>query len=193
MLKGPQGVLYGRNASAGTVNLLPRRPVHGENTGYASGSFGSYDTFSAEAAINLALGKNGALRVSGILNDQDSFLDGYPEGASQQGLRFQLGADLTPDIALRVASDYTHLGGIGLGSSYVGNYVFNPATGAYRFISSGLPLSKGIYSDEGRHSGKQFLSTQSDAGSTRSIHSPRRIRIFTVPTQNLLPILALRR
>ena len=150
LLKGPQGVLYGRNASAGSVNLVPHQPVVGTNSAYVTANVGSYAMRSAEAAINVALDRATALRVAGTLADQDNFLDGYREGPSQQSVRIQLATELTANVALRLASDFTHLGGTALGTSYVGNYVFEPATRTYRFNRANLPLSEGIYSDEGQ-------------------------------------------
>lgn len=147
VLKGPQGVLYGRNASAGSINIIPRRPVANENSGYASLSVGTHDMRIAEAATNLALGDKGALRISGQLTDQDNFLSGYADGPSQQSLRIQLAVQPAPTFALRIAGDYTQLRGVGLGTSYLGNYVFDAAAGSYRFTPSGLSLSRGIYSD----------------------------------------------
>ena len=150
LLKGPQGVLYGRNASGGSVNIVPQHPIAGTNTAYASANVASYAMRSAEAAINLSLGKNAALRISGTLADQANFLKGYTKGQSQQSLRAQLATDLTPDVSLRLASDYTHLGGIGLGTSYLGNHVFDLASRTYRFNPANLQPSAGIYSDEGQ-------------------------------------------
>lgn len=151
LLKGPQGVLYGRNASAGTIRLIPRRPIAGENSAFMTASLGNFDSHSAEAAVNLALGNDGAVRIAASHIGQDNFLKGYAKGPSQQGLRFQLSANLTPDVSIRLASDYTHLGSIGLGTRYVGNYIFEPGNGRYRFIPSGLKTSSGIYSDEGQN------------------------------------------
>ena len=39
VLKGPQGTLYGRNATAGAINVVPVRPKLGEFSGFASASF----------------------------------------------------------------------------------------------------------------------------------------------------------
>lgn len=63
VLKGPQGTLYGRNATGGAVNIIPEHPHPGENSGYATASYGNYNAFTGEGAINLALGENGAARL----------------------------------------------------------------------------------------------------------------------------------
>ena len=175
VLKGPQGVLHGRNASAGTVKLIPRHPVAGQDSVRASTSFGSFDALSIDMAMNLALGTNGAVRIAGNLSEQDNYLDGYTKGPAQQGLRFQLSVELTPDVSLRMASDYTHLGGIGVGTTYLGNYLFDAETNRYRFISSNLSSSKGIYSPEAQ----VFRQTIFVAAAGRRLDS-----LTSVPRQN---------
>ncbi len=65
VLKGPQGGFYGRNTSGGAINLRTTRPTPGASDGYASATYGSWETWNLEAASNLALGDNTALRVAG--------------------------------------------------------------------------------------------------------------------------------
>jgi iron complex outermembrane receptor protein len=50
VLRGPQGSLYGRNASAGVIRAISRKPT-GFYNGYVSGSYGSYDLFELESAL----------------------------------------------------------------------------------------------------------------------------------------------
>ena len=50
VLKGPQGTLYGRNASAGALNLISRRPDAG-NAGYIRLGYGNFDRVEVDAAI----------------------------------------------------------------------------------------------------------------------------------------------
>lgn len=52
-------------------------------------------------------------------------------------------AELTPALTIRVAGDYSHQGGHGGGTSYIGRYQAGP--GGYTFIPSGLPLSEGLF------------------------------------------------
>ena len=53
VLKGPQGTLYGRNATGGAVNVLPAKPVIGQTMGAASLGYGNYKAFEGEAMLNL--------------------------------------------------------------------------------------------------------------------------------------------
>lgn len=150
LVKGPQGVLYGRNASAGSINLEPRQPVYDEYSALAHLSLATYDEFRAEAAVNAPLGPAAAFRLSGARSGQDHFLEGYTGGPTQHSLRAQVKTSLSNALTVRLSGDYNHVGGVGVGTSYVGNYVFDPTIARYRFFKAGLPLSMGIYSPEGQ-------------------------------------------
>lgn len=144
VLKGPQGTLYGRNATGGAINILPQRPKLGEFSGYATASYGSFDEIIAEGAVNAPMGENGAFRISGSIIDRDGY---YRDGTSDEkswALRLQMMAELTPDLTVRVAADYTDQGGMGSGSNYVGRYQFAGPAG-YVFIPSNLPRSDGLF------------------------------------------------
>lgn len=150
LLKGPQGALHGRNASGGTVNLIPRQPVLGETEAFASVSFGNYDTLNSEAMINLPMGQDGALRIAAQTTSQDNFLSGIDKGPSQIGLRLQMASKTAAGVSVRIGGDYTHLGGAGLGTVYLGKYVLNRATGRFGYIASDLGPKLSTRSPEGQ-------------------------------------------
>jgi len=148
LLKGPQGVLYGRNASAGSINLEPRQPVVGETSLSADLSVATYADVHGEMAANAPLGGGAALRLSAAISNQDAFLKGYRTGPAQQSVRAQVKARIGERTTVRLSGDYNRIGGVGIGSSYVGNYVFDRAANIYRFFPSGLSPSQGIYSPQ---------------------------------------------
>lgn len=74
VLKGPQGSLYGRNASAGAVNFISKRPSD-ESEGYVSSEIGNFDRFNLNAATNIPVSDNFALRLSGRYLTQGPQID----------------------------------------------------------------------------------------------------------------------
>lgn len=146
VLKGPQGTLYGRNATAGAINILPAQPRLGENSGYASASYGNYNEVQAEGAINLRLGEDAALRVAGTYTRHDGFLKDGTQADNSAGVRAQLKVRLSPALTVRIEADYAQQRGIGGGANYVGKYALNPATGQYMTTPSGLPVDGGLLS-----------------------------------------------
>lgn len=81
LLKGPQGGLYGRNTTAGAVQVISRRPVMGEQQGYGRVEAGSFGAIDAEAAWNLPLGEHAAARISARRVTSDSgYTKAMPSG-----------------------------------------------------------------------------------------------------------------
>jgi len=74
VLRGPQGTLYGRSATAGVVAFHTRDPILGSYNGDAEVEFGNYDLEHYSAALNLPVGDTLAVRVAGDYRDQG---DGY--------------------------------------------------------------------------------------------------------------------
>jgi iron complex outermembrane receptor protein len=62
--KGPQGTLRGRNAVAGTLNIIPNMPRLGVSEGFAQGEVGTLETRGYEAAVNMPIGDDQALRLA---------------------------------------------------------------------------------------------------------------------------------
>src|SRR3546814_20612237 len=63
VLRGPQGTLYGRNATGGVVNVITAKPKF-EFGGYAIFGVGNYDTIRAEGAVNLPISDVVSLRLA---------------------------------------------------------------------------------------------------------------------------------
>ncbi len=82
-LKGPQGTLFGRNATGGLVHIVVKKPVIGETGGYVDGTYATFNTKKIETGINFPLGEKLAVRFSGIWNSNDSIWKNvYPDNSS---------------------------------------------------------------------------------------------------------------
>ncbi|MAB10651.1 TonB-dependent receptor [Hyphomonas sp.] len=74
VLRGPQGTLYGRNATGGVFNLITAKPVLGEFQADAELTYGNENTFKAKGMVNLPLGEKAALRLAGSLLQRDGYV-----------------------------------------------------------------------------------------------------------------------
>lgn len=72
VLKGPQGTLFGRNATGGAVLYTSAKPTD-QFGGYVVGRLGNFDARHLEGALNLPLGEIAALRVAGQIQRRDGF------------------------------------------------------------------------------------------------------------------------
>lgn len=73
ILKGPQGTLYGRNTTAGAVNVISNKPSD-KTEGFATLDYSSFNTVRGEAAVNVPLANTVSLRVSGLYDRTDGYL-----------------------------------------------------------------------------------------------------------------------
>ncbi|WP_174296678.1 TonB-dependent receptor plug domain-containing protein [Sphingomonas bacterium] len=168
VLKGPQGTLYGRNATAGVIKVLPTQPKIGELSGYGAVSYGNYNAVVAEGAINVPLGPRGAIRLSGTVIDHDGYLSNGISDDRTQALRVQMKVDATPDLPIPVSGDYTHQGGKGQGFSYLEKQTLNFVTGHFTVTPTNIPRSEGFLSPA-----SQAFFTSLGAGPTGNVRATR--------------------
>ena len=74
ILRGPQGTLYGRNTTAGVINVISRKPEE-EFGADIQLSLGDYSAVKGKGAINFPLGENWAQRFAGFYSKRDGFVD----------------------------------------------------------------------------------------------------------------------
>ena len=85
VLRGPQGTLFGRNTPAGLVKFESRRPTR-EAEGYASASYGTYDTVDLRAAYGGPLTDTLSFRLSGLYQDRGDVAENLNEQNPEQGI-----------------------------------------------------------------------------------------------------------
>ena len=84
MLRGPQGTLFGRNATGGAVDLITTQPTS-QFGGYGSVQYGNYNQLKVTGAVNIPLGDTLALRVAGLRLVNDGFGQNTYLGARVDG------------------------------------------------------------------------------------------------------------
>lgn len=73
VLRGPQGTLYGRNATSGVVNMIPAMPEFSEFGGEVMAEAGSFDTRRLGGHVNVPLGDRLAVRAAGMMTKRDGY------------------------------------------------------------------------------------------------------------------------
>lgn len=84
VLRGPQGTLFGRNATGGVINLARSRPTY-DLTGKARVTYGRFDTLKVEGVASTGLSENVAVKVSGAYEKSDGYF--YNSFYDQPGQR----------------------------------------------------------------------------------------------------------
>lgn len=126
VLNGPQGLLFGKNASAGLVNITTNKPKLGEFSFSADGELvqrarpGDDGTgYQIRSTVNAPLGDKAALRLNAIYSDQDPITVGKVNpnvrndlGLENLGLRAKLLFEPTDNLSVYVIGDYNRQRGI---------------------------------------------------------------------------------
>jgi iron complex outermembrane recepter protein len=86
VLKGPQGTLYGRNATGGAILLTTRNPEF-KNSAHIAGEYGNYDHKQIDAVLNAGLSDKLAARFAFRYTDQDGYIHNPATGADFGGYK----------------------------------------------------------------------------------------------------------
>jgi outer membrane receptor protein involved in Fe transport len=128
VLRGPQGTLFGRNSSAGLVNIVTKAPSFKFG---ASGelSYGNYDAWRIAGRVTGPISEQIAASLEGIYSKRRGFINEVsPTGGATIGdtndrnrylLRGQLLFEPTSDLSIRLIADYTHKNESCCGAIYI--------------------------------------------------------------------------
>ena len=117
VLRGPQGTLFGRNTPAGIVKFDTVKPG-ASSRNYARISYGTYSTIHAEGAVGGEVSDGVAVRVSGLWQHRNDWIDNLDEpgdndleGYDDIALRGQIQFQPTDALTLRIVGQYRNLDG----------------------------------------------------------------------------------
>jgi iron complex outermembrane receptor protein len=122
VLRGPQGTVYGRNANAGAINFISKRPTD-TFEGYVQASYATYNESRVQGVINIPISDRVKMRaVIDWKNRRDGFIKnvipgvGDVEKGETLGGRLRLTADLTDTLTFDLSASQAHASGPQYGS-----------------------------------------------------------------------------
>jgi iron complex outermembrane receptor protein len=133
VLRGPQGTLYGRNATGGSVNIITQKPKF-QLEGSADITVGNYDAFRVRGVVNVPLSETVATRIAVFSDSHDGYIKNlYPssqDGADKNntGGRMQLLWDPGNGTEVLVRGYFSKTKGSGPGTRFLGTDI-NTANG----------------------------------------------------------------
>ena len=110
VLRGPQGTLFGRNASAGLIHVITAKPRFTREI-YGEASLGNYDLRRIELGATGPITDTLAARIDGVWMQRDGFLDDVISGGDYNDrnrymVRGQLLYQPNDDLSVRLIADY---------------------------------------------------------------------------------------
>ena len=116
VLKGPQGTVFGKNTSAGVINVVTRRPSFTQS---AEGEItvGNYGAWGVSGAYNDAIGENSAFNIYAAKRSRDGWMDVRTGNGPRREtddydqnfhtLRAKLLLEPAEDLEILVSTDFT--------------------------------------------------------------------------------------
>jgi iron complex outermembrane recepter protein len=165
VLKGPQGTLYGRNASGGAINVVTADPTLDGVSGNVSTEFSNYNSQTLETAVNVPLSSTVAVRGSAQVVSKDGYTsDGFSDD-KHQSARLKVLWKPNDTFSAILNGSYGHVGGLGAGfvllNSLAGSNQYldgtSPQARAYIAANQFIALPPGSVSSPGRGDAIQDL------------------------------------
>lgn len=128
VLRGPQSTLFGKNASAGVISVITRKPNLDGVEGSAAVTVGEYNQIIVQGDVSGPLSDTVGASISGSYNQRDGYFDNLSTGAqlselNRYGVRGQLLFAPSDTFELRIIGDYEEMDELCCG---VGNISSDP-------------------------------------------------------------------
>ena len=110
ILRGPQSTLFGKNASAGVINIVTKKPSF-EKSGMVTVGFGKHDSRVGKIYTTGPINQNMAYSFSANFNKRDGHSSNPVTGNAvnnrdRMGIRTELLYTPSDDLSVRVTADY---------------------------------------------------------------------------------------
>jgi iron complex outermembrane receptor protein len=147
VLRGPQGTLFGRNATVGAISLHSVEPSLAGDSGQLSFETGIYGGVKAQGIGNLKINDNLAIRAAAFDSHTNGWIhdntDGRTYGRSNTlAGRLSVKADITPDLVWVGRADYARTSGDGINLTQVDIATATPVQLAHFEARSTQPASE---------------------------------------------------
>jgi iron complex outermembrane recepter protein len=144
VLRGPQGTLFGRNATGGLIHFITRRATDEELNGYLEGGIAEFSTYSVEGAVGGAFSERLRARLSGRWEKSDGYVEPGTafgraatgrdsNGADGYAVRGTLQFDATDAIVVDLTGAYSRDRDVPTGEYVVSLAGFDAVTGLGAF------------------------------------------------------------
>ena len=176
VLRGPQGALYGRNATGGAINFISKEPELGSFGFQQDFSAGSDNLFRSRTLLNVPLAANAAVQLSYLKSSKDGFVRNLGTGVSRFGDQdreaYRVALHWQPVDALDLRYSYDH-SLIEDTPAYMSRVPFYPAQGKRPNKSS--PFVKNLQANDITVAGHNMTASWeiNDALSLKSITAYR--------------------
>lgn len=111
VLRGPQGTLFGRNATSGVVNVVTAKPDLGEFGASLEGEYGNFNSIKLKGMVNVPLGETLGVRVAGFYLNRDGYTENLfnntrIDGRDMYAVRGSIKWEPTPDTTVDLMAYY---------------------------------------------------------------------------------------
>ena len=113
VLRGPQGTLFGRNATGGVINFITAKPDLSGIHAAVEGEYGNYNSYRIKGMFNLPIGETLGIRLAGYYLKRDGFTynqftNSRIDGRDQYDIRASIRWQPSPDTTLDIVGHYFH-------------------------------------------------------------------------------------
>jgi iron complex outermembrane recepter protein len=117
ILRGPQGTLYGRNATGGAINIITAKPTD-QLAGSFSLGYGNYNAFQTQGMMNVPINDRIQIRAAFYSNSHDGYRNNSPvpqrgDDDDTKSGRLEALFALTDSLTALITTEFTKVDGVG--------------------------------------------------------------------------------